>query len=193
MMANKPAVTSAPLRVRCRQCARVRHDLCEGRESGCRCTACPGRYKEITHDASLRHHDPLVQELLALLSQRQLHRYRIASFPAVPAGRCPVCGKLVIQSSFGRRKVTCSPAHRTALWRIRRKAAGEPPQTPQRKEPQQDQELAGRPPGPSAMPEPAGRSGSPGALPGSSQGPVPEFMTPAGSVLEQYLRTGRSW
>jgi hypothetical protein len=72
-------------------------------------------------DASLRRHDPLVQELLSLLAQREIHFRKIKDSPPVTT-YCIVCGVAMTASKFGQPRKTCSSWHRTVLWRLRKQA-----------------------------------------------------------------------
>jgi hypothetical protein len=188
---------------------------CLGRESGCRCSACPGRYREIVGDARRRMETATdtgalrasLTEVLALLSQRQARRDLIARTP--PAIRyCAVCGGPMPASRFGRRKITCSGRCRTALWRLHQRQAAaadtgmrknrarreraaerarEAPDTP--RSAANPASLAPAP----AAPDPARKAAPrPEPAPVLVPSPVLDFATPESSALAKYLRTGRS-
>lgn len=120
------SAATAPLTLRCAACCRLRHNLCAGREAGCRCWQCPGRYREIVDDARRRAADSgsaallrvSLVEVLALLSQKKTRADLIGSSRPVPA-TCVVCARPIAASRFGRRRTTCSGVCRTRLWRQR--------------------------------------------------------------------------
>ena len=125
-------------KLRCPPCSHVRHDLCQGRESGCRCAQCPGRYAEILADARRRAdtandtgllRDSL-NEMIALAVQRYIRLGQIRSLPPVPAV-CSGCGKKITQSRFGRKRRWCSERCKNRAKRERAaERAAEAPDTP---------------------------------------------------------------
>ena len=176
-------------KLRCPPCSHVRHDLCQGRESGCRCAQCPGRYAEILADARRRAdtandtgllRDSL-NEMIALAVQRYIRLGQIQSLPPVPAV-CSGCGKKITQSRFGRKRRWCSERCKNRAKRERgvsgasaaRSAANPASLAPAPAAPASDRKTAPRP---EPVPVPS---------------PVPDFATPGSSALAKYLRTGRS-
>jgi hypothetical protein len=180
-------------KLRCPPCSHVRHDQCQGRESGCRCAQCPGRYAEILADARRRAataNDPgllrdSLNELIALAVQRYIRLGQIRSLPPVPAV-CSGCGKKISQSRFGRKRRWCSERCKN---RARRERAAERA----REVPDKPRSAANSaPPAPAPAAPASGRKAAPRPEPVPVPSPVPDFATPGSSALAKYLRTGRS-
>lgn len=111
----------------CDQCGKGLHMRCRGRSAPCRCLQCWSA--AIKKDAAVYTSTPIVVELLALLVQRDIRRRTIANLEPVGQGRggrprlciLPGCDVYVFGSPRGRRKETCSNAHRVAMQRLRKK------------------------------------------------------------------------
>jgi hypothetical protein len=180
-------------KLRCPPCSHVRHDLCQGRETGCRCAQCPGRYAEILADARRRAdtandtgllRDSL-NELIALAVQRYIRLGQIQSLPPVPAV-CSGCGKKITQSRFGRKRRWCSEKCKN---RARRERAAERAREA-RDVPHSAASPASPAPAPAASAQARKAAPWPERVPVPS--PVPDFATPGSSALARYLHTGRS-
>lgn len=99
--------------LRCRECARVRHDRCLGRDAGCACYQCHSR--AILADAE-KYSMPMVRELVALVIQREVSRAIWRRKEPVEL-HCRRCGRPVLWSGQGRRRKWCSAGCRKAVQR----------------------------------------------------------------------------
>jgi hypothetical protein len=207
------ALTASQVTGRCGPCRRLRHRDCTGRASGCACWACPGRYAGIVRDAQAIARSSFTEEhearamvgtLLGLLSQRYAREQGDARGARRRPQHCAECGGPLDPIPHGRHRITCSGTCRNK--RYKRRAQGVPAtslpvlierwQAAQRARGARDTARSAANSASlapvSAAPDPA-RKTAPRPEPVPVPSPMPDFVTPVGSVLEKYLRTGRSW
>jgi hypothetical protein len=160
-------------------CSQARRHECVGRPACC-CPQCHAA--DIRADARQRlaRGAPAelirtsLRELLALEDFRQDRRRQIADATPVFI-RCSECPKIIAASPFGRRRITCSKACRTARW-YRRKMAAEGRQVRPRRIHTKDElaprDLQASPRGGQAAPTPV-------AVPASAGPALPRAAPPA--------------
>jgi hypothetical protein len=100
--------------LRCPPCTELPHrpERCLGRDAGCCCRWCPGRWREIIADARRYRADPMVAELLRVIEWREVRRGKARDYRRwQPCCSRPGCGnRWATRRSAGRACTARMPA-----------------------------------------------------------------------------------